>query len=66
MKNCNNWNVTGNENENLSDPSANGIETFEDDETGELKEIVQEEQTVTEDFETDDISGHANFFKLPD
>ena len=58
--------VTDNENENLSDTSANGIEALEDDETEELKEIVEEDQTVTEDFETDDISGHANFFKLPD
>ena len=66
MKNLNGWTVTDNENENLSDPSANGIETFEDDETGELKEIVQEEQTVTEDFETDDISGHANSFYRQD
>ena len=37
LKNWNSWNVTDNENENLSDPSANGIETFEDDETEELK-----------------------------
>ena len=50
--------VTDNEKENLSDPSANRIETLEDDETGELKETVEEEQTVTEDFETEDTSGH--------
>ena len=58
--------VTDNENENLSDPSANEIETLEDDETGELKETVEEEQTVMEDFETEDTSGHANFFYRQD
>ena len=58
--------VTDNENKNLSDNSVNGIETLEDDETEELKKTVEEEQTVTEDFETDDISGHANSFYRQD
>ena len=66
LKNCNSWNVTDNENKNLFDPSANRIETLEDDETWELKETVEEEQTVMEDFETEDTSGHANFFYRQD
>ena len=53
-----------NENKSLSDPSANEIETLEDDETGELKETVEEEQTVTEDFETGDISSREYYFKV--
>ena len=32
----------------------------------ELKETVEEEQTVTEDFETEDTSVHANFFYRQD
>ena len=58
--------ATNNENENLSYTSANEIETLKDDETGELKEAVEEEQTVIEYFETDDISGHTNFFYRQD
>ena len=37
-------------------------ETFEDEQEEELEETVEEEQTVTEDFETDDTSGYANSF----
>ena len=66
LKNWNSWNVTDNENKNLFDPSANRIETLEDDETWELKETVEEEQTVIEDFETEDTSGHENFFYRQD
>ena len=55
-----------NENENLSDPFANEIETLEDDETEELEELIEEEQTIMEDFETEDTSDHSNSFYRQD
>ena len=50
----------------MSYTSANEIETLEDNETGELKETVEEEQTVMEDFEMEDTNGHANFLYRQD